>query len=277
MLEFKKFENGFEYIQIINDSACANIALQGAHIFHYARKEETPLLWLSDSSEFEYGKAIRGGVPLCWPSFGMNNTSLPQHGFARTSMFELLSHTEIDNTKTELVLVLVDTPESLKQWPHKFKLELKISISQELVMELTTTNIDEREFKITQALHTYFNISDISDAIVKGLDNKSRFDALSNKTFTQEGDIGFTEEFDSVFQGVDSEIKLLDAIREIKINNEGSSSVVVWNPWIDKCSRMSGMKNEAYKEFVCIETANAYEDFKILQPGETHTLKAIIS
>jgi len=277
MLEFKKFENGFEYIQIINDSACANIALQGAHIFHYARKEETPLLWLSDSSEFEYGKAIRGGVPLCWPSFGMNNTSLPQHGFARTSMFELLSHTEIDNTKTELVLVLVDTPESLKQWPHKFKLELKISISQELVMELTTTNIDEREFKITQALHTYFNISDISDAIVKGLDNKSRFDALSNKTFTQEGDIGFTEEFDSVFQGVDSEIKLLDAIREIKINNEGSSSVVVWNPWIAKCSRMSGMKKSAYKEFVCIETANAYEDFKILQPGETHTLKAIIS
>ena len=277
MLEFKKFENGFEYIQIINDSACANIALQGAHIFHYARKEETPLLWLSDSSEFEYDKAIRGGVPLCWPSFGMNNTSLPQHGFARTSMFELLSHTEINNTKTELVLVLVDTPESLKQWPHKFKLELKISISQELVMELTTTNTDEREFKITQALHTYFNISDISDAIVKGLDNKIRFDALSNKTFTQEGDIGFTEEFDSVFQGVDSEIKLLDAIREIKINNEGSSSVVVWNPWIAKCSRMSGMKKSAYKEFVCIETANAYEDFKILQPGETHTLKAIIS
>ena len=277
MLEFKKFENGFEYIQIINDSACANIALQGAHIFHYARKEETPLLWLSDSSEFEYGKAIRGGIPLCWPSFGMNNTSLPQHGFARTSMFELVSHTELDNTKTELVLALVDTPESLKQWPHKFKLELKISISQELVMELTTTNTDEREFKITQALHSYFNVSDISDAIVKGLDTKSRFDALSNKTFTQEGDIGFTEEFDSVFQEVDAEIKLLDAIREIKINNEGSSSVVVWNPWIDKCSRISGMKKSAYKEFVCIETANAYEDFKIIQPGESHTLKAIIS
>lgn len=276
MLEIKKLENGFEYIQIINDSACANIALQGAHIFHYARIDETPLLWLSDSSDFEYGKAIRGGVPICWPSFGMNNTSLPQHGFARTSMFEFVSHTEIDDATTELVLALLDTPQSLKQWRHKFRVELKITISQELVMELTTTNTDITEFKITQALHTYFNISDISDAIVKGLDNKSRFDALSNTTFTHQGEIVFTEEFDSVFQGVENELSLLDAIREIKIQNSGSSSVVVWNPWKAKCARMSGMKKSAYKEFVCIESANAYEDFKIIQPGESHTLKAVI-
>jgi len=27
---------------------------------------------------------------------------------------------------------------------------------------------------------------------------------------------------------------------------------VVWNPWIEKCKRMSGIKEDAYKEFVCI-------------------------
>jgi glucose-6-phosphate 1-epimerase len=39
---------------------------------------------------------------------------------------------------------------------------------------------------------------------------------------------------------------------------------------------MSAMKDEAYKEFVCIESANAFEDFIVLTPEETHTLKATI-
>lgn len=276
MLEFKKFDDGFTYIQVINDSACANIALQGAHIFHYARKDETPLLWLSDSSDFEVRKAIRGGVPICWPSFGMNNTSLPQHGFARTSMFEFISHTEVDDKSTEILLRLKDTPESLKLWRHKFTLELKVHISEKLEIALKTINTDEKEFKITQALHSYFNVSDISNATVKGLDKKTRFDALTNETFLHHGDIYFSEEFDSVFQGVDNELILEDGVRSVNINATGSDSVVVWNPWIAKSARMSGMKDTAYKEFVCVETANAFEDFKMVQPGESYTLKAII-
>ena len=91
MCELKELENGFEYIEVINDAACAEIALQGAHIFHFARTAQEPILWLSDESAFKYGKAIRGGVPICWPSFGMNNTKLPQHGFARTSLFKFVS------------------------------------------------------------------------------------------------------------------------------------------------------------------------------------------
>jgi len=161
MVEFKEFDDGFPYVEIINDSACANIALQGAHIFHYAQRDKQPVLWLSDSSDFELGKAIRGGVPICWPSFGKNNTALPQHGFARTSMFELLSYNEIGTTKTELVFVLEDTPESLKVWRHRFRLEVKFIISDKLEIELKTFNTGDREINITQALHSYltFQIS----------------------------------------------------------------------------------------------------------------------
>ena len=39
---------------------------------------------------------------------------------------------------------------------------------------------------------------------------------------------------------------------------------------------MSGMMDEGYKEFVCIESANAFEDSKFLEPGESHTLKVTI-
>jgi len=127
-----------DFIEVSNNSASAKIALQGAHVFHYARNGEKPLLWLSDVSDFEEGKAIRGGVPICWPAFGLNNPNLPQHGFARTSMFKHISTTELDANKTEVILILKHSQETLKLWPYKFELELKIIVSETLSMELTT-------------------------------------------------------------------------------------------------------------------------------------------
>lgn len=61
-----------EIIEIQNSYATAKIALQGAHIFHYQRIDEEPILWLSKKSKFESGVAIRGGIPICWPWFGIN-------------------------------------------------------------------------------------------------------------------------------------------------------------------------------------------------------------
>ena len=276
MITIKKLSNGFEYLEIENSSATAKIALQGAHIFEYKRKMQDDLFWVSEISDFELGKAIRGGVPICWPAFGMNNPELPQHGFARTSLFECTSREDIDADITEIELRLRDSKESLKLWNYKFELLLKVTVSDKLTIELKTTNKDNKEFKLTQALHSYFKLSDISNAVVKGLDNKPCFDALTNETNIQNGDIIFNQEFDKVFQKVDSELILKDKEKTISINNEGSSSVVVWSPWIEKCKRMSAMKDDAYKEFVCIESANAFEDFIILKPNEEHTLKATI-
>ncbi len=97
------------------------------------------------------------------------------------------------------------------------------------------------------------------------------FDALDKKMKYQNGTIKFDKEFDSVYQEVDKNILLQDKNATVQISSHGSSSTVVWNPWIQKCARMSGIKKDAYKEFVCIETANAYDDFKVLQPKESHT------
>jgi len=86
MIKHKQFDNGFKYIEIINTYAHAKIALQGAHMFSYVFKDKPPLLWLSKKAFFEKGKAIRGGIPICFPWFGKHsdNVKLSQHGFART-------------------------------------------------------------------------------------------------------------------------------------------------------------------------------------------------
>jgi len=203
----------------------------------------------------------------------MSNPHLPQHGFARTSLFKLLSITEIDTRTSEVVLQLTPTMETLKLWNFHFELNLKITITDTLTLELQTINRDSKDFTITQAFHTYFNVSHISDVVINGLDKKPYFDALDEKNKIHKGTLTFTEEFDSVYQEVDQDIYLKDRSRTISIETEGSSSAVIWNPWSKKCSRMSAMKHDAYKEFVCIESANAYDDFKLLKPNESHTLK----
>lgn len=277
MIELKKLSNGFAYIEVKNASAHAKIALQGAHIFHYERVGEEPLLWLSQTSDFEYGKSIRGGVPICWPWFGLcRDENLPQHGFARAVMWELKSSHESSANATELIFTLFATPESLKLWPYKFELELHVMVSDKLSMELKTTNLDNRAFSITQALHSYFAVSHISHVNIKGLDKKPYLNALTYKHEAQDRDITFNKEIDRVYQEVDSEILLQDKNRIIHIQNEGSSSVVVWNPWIEKCKRMSAMKPTAYESMVCIESANAFDDARAIKPNESHTLKATI-
>ena len=270
-----------EIIEINNASASAKIALQGAHIFHYQRVEEVNLLWLSEISDFEIGKAFRGGIPICWPWFGASkDKSLPAHGFARTALWRLVSTNEVDVNTTIVALELNHSKQSLELWPFKFKLELFITISDKLSLELKTTNLDSKTFEITQAFHSYFNISDILHVEIQGLENKPYLDALTWKDEVQDGLITFNEEVDRVYQEVDKPIVLKDKEHTLHVENTGSSSVVVWNPWVDKCKRMSlaknDMKQDAYKDFVCIESANAFDDFIAIEPNESHTLKAVI-
>ena len=277
MIAHKKLTNRFEYIEVKNEAAEAKVALQGAHLFHYARAGEEPILWLSEESDFELGKAIRGGVPVCWPWFGFNeDKSLPQHGFARISMWEFVGSDEVDAKTTVLTLRLTHDEKTLQIWHYKFLLELKITISDKLMLELKTTNLDDKPFKISQALHTYFSVSHILEVAIKGLDKKPYLDALTWKMEIQNGDITFEQEVDRVYQNVEGEIVLSDKKREVYIKNSGSSSVVVWNPWIEKTLRMSAMKPNAYEYFVCIESANAFDDARVLKPQEEHILGAVI-
>ena len=279
MITNKKTINGFEYIEIENKSATAKVALQGGHLFHYQQQGKKPLLWLSKNSHFETGKAIRGGIPICWPWFGKHRTdpTLPQHGFARISRFELLESNEPDEKSTELVLQLQSSAETLTLWPYQFQLLLRITIGPTLTVALTTINCDTKSFTITSALHSYFEVSNISHVSVQGLDNREYWDSLTGDTNIQKGSIRISEEVDRVYQQTTDSLLLLDSDRTIKIASEGSSSAVVWNPWKEKSMKMADMQDDAYKTMLCIETANALEDARKLAPGEEHTLKAILT
>ena len=279
MIEFKSFPNGFTYLSIINKSAKAKIALQGAHLFQYHRHGDTPLLYVSNTSHFETGKAIRGGIPVCWPWFGKhkNEKNFPQHGFARTALWQCIDTNEDDDHSTEITLRLENSQKNKSLWPYKSDLQLKFLINDTLSLQLTTTNQDQESFTISSALHSYFSVSDISSVIVKGLDNTPFIDTLTMDHKRQTGEISITQETDRVYQETCHPIELHDAERIVTINNNGSKSVVLWNPWIEKSLTMADLDDNGYKTMLCIETANAFNDERSLVPGETHTLGMIIS
>ncbi|MBU0943995.1 MAG: D-hexose-6-phosphate mutarotase [Proteobacteria bacterium] len=279
MIEHKIFDHNFEYIEIRNKSAQAKVALQGAHLFSYKGVDNKPLLWLSETSFFRAGKAIRGGIPICWPWFGKHKTEprLPQHGFARTFLWELLAVNEPNAYSTEIILQLQNSDESLRLWPHRFSLQLRLTVAQELTLALTTKNCDEKAFEISSALHSYFTVTDIANVSVEGLHNSPYLDTVTQENKTQRGNLSISREVDRIFQDVHNPLILHDQERTIHIAARGSSSVVIWNPWIEKCARMSDMKDDAYKKMLCIETANVLTDRQRLPPAAEHTLTAIIS
>ena len=57
---------------------------------------------------------------------------------------------------------------------------------------------------------------------------------------------------------------------------EGSKSLVVWNPWKEKSETMIDMSDDGYESMVCLETANALKDFQIVKSGEVFSLKVVI-
>ena len=64
------------------------------------------LIFVSPKAVRDGTKAIRGGIPICWPSFGPWSEG-PQHGFARTSRWEVEASSLTDRF-VRLVVLLED-------------------------------------------------------------------------------------------------------------------------------------------------------------------------
>jgi len=265
-----------EYIEIENSVASAKITLQGGHIFHFERRDQGSVLYLSESATFKKGKAIRGGVPVCWPWFGphKSDSTLPNHGFARTSLWEHKVTETLSDSETRVTLTLHASPETLALWPYQFALTLDIYVGKELSVELITQNLDSKPFTITSALHTYLAVDNIYETQVEGLEEKHYFDKPQNTFCLQKGSIDFNKEVDRIYQNVENDIIVKDAKVRHTVQTDGANMMVVWNPGEILASRMPDLNN--HTKMLCIESANVLDDAMTLAEGESHTLSQTI-
>ncbi len=266
-----------ECLEIKNDVSEVIIMLQGAHIVHFHSRGNKPLLWLSETALFEEAKAIRGGIPLCWPWFGAHpsDPDLPNHGFARTSLWKHINTEELSKEETRVTLGLSESEESLRLWPYRFELVLEIRISNDLELSLTTINRDDKPFALTQALHTYLSVEDIRSTHIEGLDKKLYYDKVSNTHGNLQGTcLAFDREIDRIYQDIKAPLVIKGKTEEIDVMTEGSHTVVIWNPGESLAAKMADLSD--HTTMLCVESANVLDDRVLLEPGGRHTLSTII-
>lgn len=271
--------SGLKFLEIDNDLATAKIALQGAQVISWQPKsEDEPVLWLSDSARYMHGRSIRGGVPICWPWFGAHPTdsALCPHGFARVMPWQLLETETLYDGSTRLLLQILNTPVAQKQLSYPYVLTLTVVIGQTLKIELATTNKGSQPFVIGEAFHTYFQVSDIGNISITGLDGCEYADKLMNyERYTQQGPIGFKGELDRVYVNTRAGCIIEDKgfNRAIRVSKSGSSATVIWTPWGDKAHALGDMgADDSWRRMVCLESANAMENLVMISPNNTHVL-----
>jgi D-hexose-6-phosphate mutarotase len=280
-LIFTEGPGGFIIAEMRNPHGEATVALHGGHIMSFRPRDHEPVLWLSSNSHFKTGKAIRGGIPVCWPWFADHptDTDKPAHGFVRAAVWSVSESEKLEDESTRLKLFIADSEETRKLWPHRFRLEMDCTVSDVLRIKLICTNTDDKPFRFGGALHSYFNISSISNILIKGLEGCPYIDKVDQgRRKVQDGSVAVKSETDRIYLDTKGDCIIEDSgmHRSIGISKNGSRTTVVWNPWIDKAREMKDFGDGEYKSMVCVETVNADTDVISLAPGDTHTLESII-
>ena len=272
---------GYPNVVIANKYGSAELALLGANVLSYRPTGHSEVLFRPAKRDYNRADKVHCGIPVCWPQFGNRFAKdLPQHGFARTLVFEVRG-TEYSEEKTEVTLGLRSDAETRKLWPHDFDLEYKVSVSMKLNLALTTTNVGSEPFDFSCGLHPYFLVRDRNAVTVKGLDGCAYVDAAGDmaKADVWQGDLAVTAGYDHVFTmsaAPKHEYALLDAglRRAIALVSSGNTKTVVWNP--DTAAVVADHSPDDWRKFVCVEPVSAWPGGATLAPGARHELLAAI-
>ncbi len=277
-------KGGLARVVVTTPIAEAEIYLNGAHVTHFKpASSKAPVLFLSTESKFTAGKAIRGGVPICFPWFGPleGHDTAPSHGFARTSEWTLLSTESVADGSVVVRLGLAGTGSESKVWPHAFRAVYTVTVGAELKLGFKVEHVGGEPFLFEEALHSYFVVGDIKTVSVTGLAATEFIDkTLAGKHLTEGGNpIRIESETDRVYVDTDAACEILDPVlqRMVRIKKKHSGSTVVWNPWIAKSKALPDLGDDEWPGFLCIESANIGPSAVILRDGASHETEVTIS
>jgi glucose-6-phosphate 1-epimerase len=256
----------------------AEIYLPGAQITHFQKKDQPPVLFLSQLSRFSEGIPIRGGIPIIFPWFGAREGE-SAHGFARIQTWELREVSQASTGEVILRLGLPDSP-SAALFP-KFTADYWITVGKTLTAQLVIANVSPgQDFTFENCLHTYFHVGDIAAVSVTGLKGANYLDKTENfarKTERAEH-IKISQETDRIYLDTTEPVEIHDSKlgRRIRIEKSGSLSTVVWNPWVEKAEQMPDFGGEEFHQMVCVESGNVADNRLTLPAGKSNTLKVEI-
>ena len=272
---------GLPKIKITTSASTAEIYLQGAQVTSWIPAGGEEVIFLSDRSYWQNGKAIRGGIPVCFPWFRAKSgdPKAPAHGFVRTREWNL---EHIGNGQNGAVSVVCSTDSDAmtrRWWPYDFCLSHRITVSDALQLELTVTNTGGTAFRFEEALHTYFRIGDIKRVEVTGLAGLSYLDNTDgNREKPQTSDLILSGPTDNAYLNSEASIKIRDLglARVLSTEKYHSATTVVWNPWQEGASALADLGEDQWQHMLCVEASNILGSAVQLEPGEEHTMRATL-
>ena len=239
-----------------DDGAAAEIHHHGAHVTSWRPSPDgEERLFLSSTSEYGSGAAIRGGIPLIFPQFGLEGP-LPRHGFARTTAWAVGGVGRASNGMAEAEFVLRDSEETRAIWDGAFTAVASVRVvGARLAVTLTIENVGEQPFSFTAALHTYLRVRDVKDVRIVGLEG-ARYRVPGSRTLIRDEDadgVVVGEYLERVYVGAPPRIELHDGARSTSIISEGFPDAVLWNPGPERAASVPDIEPGGEQRFVCIE------------------------
>jgi glucose-6-phosphate 1-epimerase len=288
-------DGGLIRAQITLPGAAATVYLHGAHLTHFQPAGQAPVLFLSERSDFAPMKAIRGGIPICFPWFGpyaggeVDGKPAPSHGFARLLPWQvafaalLPSSKHAEDDLLQLTLLLEPDPGGYTRlfgW-DRFRLTCEFTIGRTLTMRLSALNLGDKPLRLEEALHSYFHVGDVRETTITGLEGALYLDKRDEmrEKHAPDSPLRLTAATDRVFPGNTAAMQIQDEVlkRTIRLTKENSATTVVWNPWAELATSLKDLDSSAWQRFVCVEAANAGADGLQLEPQQAHTVQLTIS
>jgi glucose-6-phosphate 1-epimerase len=273
-----------------SSGSVAEIYLAGGHVTSWKVPSTTgelqEQLFVSSTSKYGGGSAIRGGIPVCFPQFATDGPG-KKHGFARNSEKWTVLNMQADNTSTTLRLIGDGTED--EKWPNAFVLDITLTLgAHSLQQSMKVTNTNAEAFSFTTALHTYFAVANARQTYLQGANGLSYLTTNEAKpgTFTEDRDKATMSEMtDRIYYDAPDSGLVLDEEGgrpggPLSLIKSNFSDAVYWNIWEEGAAGMSDMGPGEWAHYTCVEAAQiktpvvlgagetweAYQEFQVPNP-----------
>jgi len=195
------------------------------------------------------------------------------HGFARIQEWSL---ERAQHTDFAMLLRFTQGPSALSRsmgYDH-FALTLDFRIGRDLTLAMTVANTGGQPLFFEQAFHAYYEVADIHEVAVSGLEQTSFIDKTDGfKVKPPEGvPVRFTRTTDRVYNRTTATCTIDDQAgrRRIYVRKSGSNSTIVWNAF----QETPELGTWDWQEYVAVETGNVGSDAITLKPGESSIMQS---
>ena len=273
---------GLPKISIETKLCRAEVYVYGAQVTSWKPAGCDEVIFVSSKSHWERGKAIRGGIPVCFPWFRAkpDDSQAPMHGFVRTKEWKVESTRREADESVTLLLSTESDEESRRWWPHEFRLQYRMKFGKRLELELKMENRGSSALRFQEALHTYFSVGNVEQARVRGLDGVRYLDNREgNKEKVQQGDLVLTKWTDNAYLDATGTAEIVDASlkRRLVTEKSGSVSTIVWNPWSDGAATLADFGADEWPGMLCVEGGNVLGQAVELAAGGSHSMRITLS